>query len=44
MESALEEFLVLREVVRVQVHPSDCDELWVSCERFGFAAKATAKT
>lgn len=28
------------EVVRVQVHPSDCDELWVSCERFGFAAKA----
>ncbi|CAE7941761.1 unnamed protein product [Symbiodinium sp. KB8] len=28
------------EVVRVQVHPSDCDELWVSCERFGFVAKA----
>mmetsp|Transcript_65571 Transcript_65571/g.154185 ORF Transcript_65571/g.154185 Transcript_65571/m.154185 type:complete len:337 (+) Transcript_65571:26-1036(+) len=27
-------------VIRVHIHPSDCDELWIACERFGMAAQA----
>ncbi|CAJ1451492.1 unnamed protein product, partial [Effrenium voratum] len=28
------------EVLRVHIHPEDCEELWLRCERFGLAAKA----